>query len=216
MHDADFVERCARQFESHTPELRRHVLGLFKDPHILPGMVTLAEAPVIGWRYLVDQPHLVIILMAQVCAALCARERFRVDAPGYPPLPLREEEIETLKDDGNPRHQLVGFYGDSQAAGFWDLQHPFFAPFVSGLLAYRATPAKVRNDRELRREFPPRKLAGLCDGRLDWRSPERIAEDRQLSAWTHEMRTRREEGTARMQPFDEWTRTQLPVYCGCC
>jgi hypothetical protein len=47
------------------------------------------------------------------------------------------------------------------------------------LLAYEHTPDCVRSDRELRREFPPRRLAGLCDGELYWRNPEEIALDRE-------------------------------------
>jgi hypothetical protein len=60
--------------------------------------------------------------------------------------------------------------------------HPPFAAFASGLLAYKHTPDDLRNDRELQREFPPRRLKGLADGWLNWRSPETLARDRRMLA----------------------------------
>jgi hypothetical protein len=172
----DLVERCAREFEN-------HIRGLFENPRIIPGSLALAEIPVIGGLYLADHECLIPILLPQICAALCARERFRQDAPDWAPiLPLRSEDCEVLELADDHRLCLVGLYGSSLRDAFWDLQHPPFATFASGLLAYEHTPDELRNDRELRREFPPRKLKGLCDGRLDWRSPERLAFDRHLAA----------------------------------
>jgi hypothetical protein len=61
----------------------------------------------------------------------------------------------------------------------WDQQHPPFNVYCSGLTAYEYTPDELRDNVELRREFPPHPLVGLCDGQLHWRRPETIAFDRQ-------------------------------------
>jgi hypothetical protein len=37
-------------------------------------------------------------------------------------------------------------------------------------------------NRVLRREFPPRKLKGLCGGHLHWRSPASLARERDMLA----------------------------------
>ena len=57
-----------------------------------------------------------------------------------------------------------------------------FAAFASGLMAYKHTPDHLRNERTLRREFPPRKLKGLAGGWLTWRSPATLALDRRMRA----------------------------------
>ena len=43
-------------------------------------------------------------------------------------------------------------------------------------------PSRDEREAELRREFPPRWLKGLCDGLLYWRSPETVARDRKMQA----------------------------------
>jgi hypothetical protein len=189
----DLIERCARERENSLSELESHIRGLFANPQILPDTYALAEIPVIGGKYIVDQVEFEFpILLLRIVGALCSRERFRVDVPWAPPLPLRLEEIEALKDDDNPRFQLVGYYGDSLEGEDWayDL-HPRFDVYASGLLAYKHAPNRFRSDRELRREFPPRRLKGLCDGRLDWRNPKRIAIDREHQARCAALEARR-------------------------
>jgi hypothetical protein len=176
------VERCARERENSLSELESHIRGLFANPQILSGTYALAEVPIIGGKYIVDQVEFMLpTLLPRIVGALCSRERFRVDAPGWPSLPLRSEEIEALEDDNNPRLQLLGLYASSLAGEEWayDL-HPRFNTFCSGLMAYKHTPNHLRSDRELRREFPPRRLKGLCI-ELDWRNPERLAQDRHLA-----------------------------------
>jgi hypothetical protein len=162
---------CEREFE-------RHIEMLFKTAHKIPG-TGMAEIPVIGGRFLTWADH--SFLLPRVCAALCARERFRQDAPAWAqPLPLRWEDCKTLEYDDNPRFNLVGLFGIS-LHGEWDYErHPSFAAFASGLMAYEHTPDHLRNDRALRQEFPPRRLKGLCDGWLSWRSPERLALHRRM------------------------------------
>lgn len=78
------------------------------------------------------------------------------------------------------RRRVVGHYADSQRGEHWSQQHPSFTPFVSGLMFDRHTPKQLRADPELLEEFPPRKLAGMCNGWLTWRSPETLRLDRKM------------------------------------
>lgn len=165
-----FAEACAHELES---LLER----LFDNPVRIPN-TGMAEAPVIGDWYIVSEDH--SHFLPSICRALCAREKFCQDAPGWPTLPLRAEECEAMIDDDDPRRRIVGYYGDSQRCEDWSLLHPSFAPFVSGLLFDKHTPIELRKDRELLQQFPPRKLEGMCRGWLTWRSPEALALDRRL------------------------------------
>ena len=65
-------------------------------------------------------------------------------------------------------------------------------------------------------DLRPLPLAGLVDGDTDWRTPEKIAEDRQREAWNREMLGRQKQGTAEVQAIGEWTRVRLPMFVGCC
>jgi hypothetical protein len=169
--DDRLIATCEREFAN-------YIEGLFKTVRKIPS-TGMAEIPVIGGMYhtWADHSH----LCPQIVAALCCRERFRQDAPDWPILPLHEKDIEAMENDGCLRCNLVGFYADSLSWEIWDYErHPPFAAFASGLMAYKHTPGHLRNDRALRQEFPPRKLKGLCDGWLAWRSPERLALARRM------------------------------------
>jgi hypothetical protein len=85
--------------------------------------------------------------------------------------------------DDDTRLNLLGLFASSLEVADWDYDgHPRLAAFASGLLAYERTPDEIRNDRALRKEFPACELAGLCDGKLYWRSPATIAWDREYQA----------------------------------
>lgn len=168
-----FNEPCAH-------ELENLIKGLFKTSRKIPG-TGMAEIPVVGGVFLPYGDYSPLLLT--VCAALCAGERFRQDEPAWPPLPLHEELIEVYINAECSRLNLVGLFGKSLWGVDWNYDlHPRLGAFASGLMAYPSTPIELRNDRELLREFPPRELAGLCDGRLYWRSPETIARDREHQA----------------------------------
>ena len=201
------LETCANEFES-------YIKGLFKNPRMLTK--TLAEVPVVGGVFIPDlMDHTPFLL--QVCRALCARERFRQDAPEWPILPLHEQDIEAaMENDDDRRLNLVGLFSNSLKSADWSYdEHPRFDHYARGLMAYRHTPIEVRTDPHLLAKFPPLPLVGLTDGDLYWRSPERIMEDRQYSAWVYELDARREEGIP-MQALDEWVREQVPMFVGCC
>jgi len=206
MHDK-LLKTCANEFEN-------YIKGLFKNPRMLTK--TLAEIPVVGGLFIPDLMDQTPFLLLRVCRALCCRERFAQDVPGWPVLPLHEDARTALEEDDCPRCRLLGYYGSSLAGVDWEYDvHPRFSTFASGLLAYRHTPVEIRTDPHLLAKFPPLPLAGLTDGNLYWRSPEQITEDRHQHAWVYEMDARREAG-ATMQAFDEWVREQVPMYVGCC
>jgi hypothetical protein len=165
---------CQREFE-------RGIERLFETAPRIPN-TGMAEIPVIGGVFIADMPEMIAAILPQVCAALCARERFRRDAPGWPTLPLHEQEIEAMESNNCPRCALTGLYAAS-LAGEWDYDgHPRFGPFCQGLMAYEHTPVALRTNVELLAQFPPRPLAGLADGKLYWRSPAKLAFDRDMLA----------------------------------
>ena len=165
----DAWEPSARLTKASLHALQDLLEGLFANPVKIPG-TGLAEVPVIGDRYRLASDH--SVWLPVICAALCAREKFRAEAPGWPPLPLREEEIEALMRDDDHRSHVLAHFGGSLRGENWHPEHPCFSRFVSGLLAYPATPDYIRNDPVLRREFPPRELDGLRAGWTPWRSSE--------------------------------------------
>ena len=177
--DKKLLALCEREFE-----IGVKMLCDALENSVVDGESWLREVPFIGGLYVAgldpDYP-----LLPPVCAALRAREQFRQDAPSwtYQPLPLRAEVCDELVNADNTRLQVVGLYGYSWRCTDWDRKHPTFRRFCSGLLAYEHTPDRLRDDRELRREFPPRPLKGLCDGELYWRSDATIVWDRQYRAW---------------------------------
>jgi hypothetical protein len=181
---------CQTEFEN---GIERHVNAVFDAAREFPGAddfftTAFLPIPVIGepgfWAGF-DTPE----LRQLVVAALIAREKFRETAPVWaPPLPLRYEDCEALQDDDDPRLNLVGFFGASlRLADFDCAAHPCFHVFSSGMMGYEHAPLELRSDRKLRLEFPPKKLEGLTDGVMRWRSEETIAFDRDMLARAAEM-----------------------------
>jgi hypothetical protein len=75
-------------------------------------------------------------------------------------------------------------------------------------MAYASTPKEIKQNPELRAEFPPARLPGLEDGLLYWRTPEEIAADRQLTAWIQEMKS--------VELSQEWRERMLRHRAGRC
>jgi hypothetical protein len=145
----------------------------------MPG-VYMAHDPVIGQMFIIGEDHSALRLT--VCRALVAAAKFRAEKPpGWPPLPLRREDIEAaLEADDDIRRNVVGHFGSSLWSEGWGPEHPSFRPFVSGLMFDEHTPIEIRSDPELRREFPPVKLAGMTGGWSTWRSPETLTMHRKM------------------------------------
>jgi hypothetical protein len=169
-------ETFARLTAAAAGELER-ILELFEDPVRIPG-TGMAEAPIIGNVYFEQLGH--AHLLPPIFRAVRAEKIFRQEAPGWPELPLRQEDCERLEHNDDPQLAALGLFGSSLRSEQWDVRHPGFRAFVSGLMAYEHTPREIRNDPDLQQLFPPRRLEGLCDGKLNWRSPEVRAMDRRV------------------------------------
>ena len=166
--NARLLEVCGREFAN-------HVEAMFERAALSPGW---SEVPVIGWHYMSHWPH--AGLVSRVCAALATREQFRKTAPDWAPeLPLRHEACEALQNSDNNRLSMVGLYAGSLCLADWE-DHPPFADYARGLLAYEYTPQRLRDDADLQREFPAAVLPGLCGGWLSWRSPKTLAQHKRL------------------------------------
>jgi hypothetical protein len=166
------IEVCANEFE-------RHLKNLFETASPIPGTGT-KEIPVIGGAFL-PSPNLPSCLYERVYRALCSREQFHRDKPVWaPPLPLHEKTIAAMEVASSTPLRLVGHYAFSLRKSDWHYEiHPDFRSYACGLMHYRATPDRIRNNRELQREFPPNELMGLQDGALHWRSFQQIIRDRE-------------------------------------
>jgi hypothetical protein len=122
-------------------ELER-ILELFEDPIRIPGR-GMAEAPIIGDVYFEQLGH--AHLLAPIFRAVRAKEIFRQEAPCWPELPLRQEDCERLEHNDDPQLAALGLFGSSLRSEQWDVRHPGFRAFVSGLMAYEHTPREIRS-----------------------------------------------------------------------
>jgi hypothetical protein len=184
MRDDDrLIKLCAREFE-------QHVAQLF-ETNKLRAVVAgeeFAYAPYIGWRYRVNcGPRIQQI----VCSALAARKLFEKSKPPWAPsLPISKPDCDKLRYDGNPKFNLIGYYGGSRAASEWDERHPSFIDYGCGLMAYKHAPDHLKRDPELLEEFPPCRLEGL-DRFLCWNRPKAIVElRRQLARQRQDFKSR--------------------------
>jgi hypothetical protein len=174
---ARLAKSCAREFE-------RHLEGLFEHPRIVPGTKALAEVPIVGGVYIVgDERHAMPCFLPLICAALVARERFKQEWPDWPDLPLNWEHCVKMQHNECRRVALMAHYGFSLASADYDYDgHPRFDTYARGLMAYEHCPIEIRNDPELKAEFPPQELAGICDRQTVWRTDEQIAFARNMLA----------------------------------
>src|SRR5262245_14635615 len=96
-----------------------------------------------------------------VCRALTGRASFRETAPPWAPdLPVSSAEWEKMIGSKSNGIALVGYFGRSWACANWGI-HPPFRDYACGLMACEHTPEHLRNDLQLRQEFPQRELPGL-------------------------------------------------------
>jgi hypothetical protein len=97
--------------------------------------------------------------------ALCARKWYEQQKPdGLPELPLTQHACQALQESSDGRLILLGCFGYSLKFVRWRYQsHPSFYAYCRGVLASSLAPAALRNDSELRREFPPQRLC-TADG----------------------------------------------------
>ena len=116
--------------------------------------------------------------------AYLAREYFAKHGPAdAPPLPLSYDEREDLKEGRGLLSYLVALFARSQDSVEYDLkEHPEIAEYISGVLweAERidgdigTLPNYPDELLELKKRFPPRKMAGLGPG-FYWEPPKQHA-----------------------------------------
>jgi hypothetical protein len=138
---------------------------------------TFIRVPVLGRPYCPADEQRAYELKQQTTAYLLARKHYRLHGPSWAPrLPAIDADIERLERDEDNRICLWGHFAASLRSVTWDLKvHPLWDAYASGVLAYEHAPSEIREDRWLRAEYPPKKLAGI-DPDLYWRSPKNIAE----------------------------------------
>jgi hypothetical protein len=156
------VERCAIDFERYTAELHSKVAAersgiATYSIHIAPYQMNYRAS---------DIPYLI----REARTAYEARARFALEGPAWAqPLPLGNECTAFFRARG--AMHLLGLYALSLELLSYDyLKHPRFHEFGCGVMANEAAPAHVRDDPELREEFPAKPLPGL-GGRLIWFCP---------------------------------------------
>jgi hypothetical protein len=178
MFDDHLLQICEREFEA-------KVKRIF-EANRQSGKKT-CEVPYLGGEYCTEREN--AELQVQVVDALLARQRFEWTGPTWvDALPLHADRIAEMQADADPRLQLVALYARSLDRLQWNYKiHPEFKAYACGLMACSYAPKELRQDRKLLQEFPPKKLAGLADGWLQWRTHEEIAADRKFAAWLREM-----------------------------
>jgi hypothetical protein len=118
--------------------------------------------------------------------ALLAREWFAIVGPkDMQPLPISSEEIEDRKnawDSKQPSHSFIASsFGDSLRANDHNFKsHPCLEAFARGVMASEHAPDFVKKDEALRKQYPPRPLAGLGPA-LVWEPPALHAET--MASW---------------------------------
>jgi hypothetical protein len=112
--------------------------------------------------------------------ALAARAKFAIDGPPWAqPLPTSWQKVDTLarvgelieagvlaQDYYNGRMELMINFIASWCSSKWDPEHPSFHCFARGKMADRNTPHRLRNNSELRRQFPPQRLPSLMSSNM--------------------------------------------------
>jgi len=109
--DIGLLETRRRLTQSALHGLEDMIEALFEHPVMIPG-TGMAEIPVIGepgYIVALDHSH----FLPAICRAMVAKEKFRQQHPEWPDLPLRQKEIEAMKDGSCPRCNVVGYFADS-------------------------------------------------------------------------------------------------------
>jgi len=170
MRSETLVELCGDQLEQHVEkvfELGRLQAILAEKKY---GIV-----PYLGGQFPLDCERLFPHYKRMMVAALSARKKFRETGPRWGlELPLASSDYEKMIRDKDSRIALVGFFANSLACANWG-SHPLFFVYASGVMGCEHTPEHIRNDPQLRKEFPPCELQEL-DENLCWGAFDRTLE----------------------------------------
>jgi len=176
MLDMMVAKMADRVFERSSLELERFTAGINNSR---PDRNGVAEAAV-PWschavRFTKSE---VPQLLKRTMDVLLARALFVNEAPDWTPLPVGDEIPPLLRATGGLH--MLGLYAHSLKTADYDyFGHPQFSVFGSGIMFHRSAPEDIREDSELKREFPPRFLPGLGPGWV-WRGdtlPDDVRED---------------------------------------
>ena len=139
-----------------------HVDQLFKDE-----TGRLRRNPVTG-GYWVHGEDSISHQKRAACRALLAQEWFAVYGPrNAPPLPTMEVDMHAMKYT-SPLNYILSRFAHSLMMNGWDfINYPSFEKFARGCMASKYAPDFVKNDKLLRKRYPPRHLPRLGRG-LGW------------------------------------------------
>jgi hypothetical protein len=150
---------------------------------LAPGR-TNVRAPITGFFYDSWSDEQTERAKHLACAALAACARFKKDFPNWPELPVHRDVLDQLPDALSARMWLLHEFACSQRYYEWNPRHPTLPPYACSVMAFKYAPDKIREDDDLKREFPPQKLIELTGpgrmGALYWLFPEMIARDEAL------------------------------------
>jgi hypothetical protein len=164
-----------------TIEIKEHVDRLFKANR----KEEIAEIPIVGGHYCPGLDN-IRPLKKLARAALAAREWFYENGPAdLQPLPLSYNEREEVKREGglSGLSTILGLYARSLGCRDYDVdEHPSFFEYACGLMAsdFIGGYARMQENQQLRKRFPPRPLKGLGPG-LCWEPPKEHA--RTMESW---------------------------------
>jgi len=156
----DLRQLCASEFAVHIDELysaRR--IETFSDG---PDWI---EAPVVGLFHPIGDEGAAAALNELSRRALAWQARFAVDGPPWAqPLPVSWDKLCKLSrigevteagvfasDFNNGRLEMAANFASSLFNCKWDPEHPSFRRFMRGMMASRDTPARLRDNPELRK-----------------------------------------------------------------
>src|SRR5262249_49989457 len=154
------------------------------------------ENAVVGLFYRPEDEFAAAVVGEADRRASAAREFFRIHGPAWAqPLPTTYDACQKLEDVGG----RMGLFGISARAVYGSVydytQHAMPYDFFCGVMALRNTPDNIRRDRDLQKEFPPKRLPGLRSEMEQWclQNSARIeaekAAERELQAKLREMFT---------------------------
>ena len=156
--DEKFLQLCADEFEQRVTELfdREVRQALSREP-------SFGHAPILETVFDPADEAAIGRLKRRVCAARAACIWHRKSAPPWArDLPVSESDFGKHRNELTPRQQLLRFFAYSLRAFGWEYeQHPPFPTYARGIMSYAFAPDELCNDPDLRKEFPPRPLAGI-------------------------------------------------------
>ena len=165
---------CPTKSELKTWNLVNHS---FQRNAARPGQI--CEWPVVGGHYVSGEDP-IESMMELAVRALQAREWFALNGPSDAPLlPLSYDEREKMKVGGV--EHLEAWYAHSLSCLDYAVEeHPPFDDYARGVMASEHAPDFIKNDKQLRRRYPPKKLIGLGPG-LVWEPPTTRGNDGKLA-----------------------------------